>query len=264
MLFRHSLSVLSVLSASATLCLSSCAAPQASKSTAPKAGAKVVTRPDPARFAKDIAKFRAEDRANPPGTGKIVFTGSSSVRLWDVKKAFPELPVLNRGFGGSVANDLNVYAHEVALKHQPKVLLVYTGSNDLNRGLTPEQVFHDYTRFLNKVHHHSPQTVVIVNSIKIARSRLKDIPHVERTNEMLAAWCAKRRWTVWLESAGYLKDEKGQPVDKYFRKDKLHLSDEGYVQWNAIVGPVLREQWAKPSRHYQKDFSTRAFRRPRF
>src|SRR5436189_4658050 len=56
-------------------------------------------RPDPARFAKDIAKFDTDDAANPPGKGGIVFTGSSSVRFWQVKEAFPDLPVLNRGFG---------------------------------------------------------------------------------------------------------------------------------------------------------------------
>jgi len=221
----------------ATLCSVACA-------TSKKPG----KRADPKRFAGEIAKFKKQDAATPPGTGQIVFTGSSSVRLWDVKKAFPDLPVLNRGFGGSIANDLVAYDDEVALKYQPKILMVYTGSNDLHQKLTPEQVLADYTKFLNRVHRWSPQTVVIVNSIKVSRSRLGEMPAVASTNELLKEWCAKRDWTIWLESGEYLKDAKGQPIDKFFRKDQLHLSDEGYVRWNAIAGPVLREEWAKPPR----------------
>src|SRR4051812_41354764 len=53
-------------------------------------------RPDPVRFAKEIAKFDSDDAANPPAHGGIVFTGSSSVRMWKVNEAFPDLPVLNR------------------------------------------------------------------------------------------------------------------------------------------------------------------------
>src|SRR5688500_11103888 len=78
-------------------------------------------RPDPERFAKYIAKFYSDDAAHPPAKSCIVFTGSSSVKLWQVKEAFPELPALNRGFGGSVSNDLVTNAEKVVLPYQPKI-----------------------------------------------------------------------------------------------------------------------------------------------
>jgi hypothetical protein len=41
--------------------------------------------------------------ADPPPKGGIIFTGSSSIRMWtSLKEDFPGLPVLNRGFGGSM------------------------------------------------------------------------------------------------------------------------------------------------------------------
>jgi lysophospholipase L1-like esterase len=206
-------------------------------------------RPKPERFAKEIAKFKAQDKTKAPRKGGIVFTGSSSVRLWDVKKAFPDLPVLNRGFGGSIANDLTVYADQVALRYEPKILVVYTGSNDINAKLSPEVVLADYTKFLKLVHRESPKTVIIVNSVKISRSRLKQMPDVERVNDLLEAWCAERDWTRWVNSHEYLKDAKGQPRDEFFVKDLLHLNEKGYAKWNAIIGPVLHEEWAKPARY---------------
>ena len=57
--------------------------------------------PDPKRFAEAIAKFTEADQANPPAKGGIVFTGSSSIRRWDLATSFPKLKPLNRGFGGS-------------------------------------------------------------------------------------------------------------------------------------------------------------------
>lgn len=211
--------------------------------------AEGVKKPDPKRFAKDIQKFTEQDKKSPPTKGGIVFTGSSSIRLWDLKKAFPDLPVLNRGFGGSIANDLVAYKNEVTLRYKPKLLVVYTGSNDIHRGMTPEEVMEDYTKFLNAVHKKSPQTVVIVNPVKVSRSRIKQMPAVAETNALLKEWCAKRDWTVWVETAEYLKDRKGQPIDSYFVKDQLHLSEKGYAVWNEIITPVIRAEWAKPARH---------------
>jgi lysophospholipase L1-like esterase len=213
-------------------------------------------RPDPARFAKDIAAFDAAEKTNPPERGGIVFTGSSSVRLWDVKKAFPDLPVLNRGFGGSVAHDVIVYADQVILRYQPKLLVLYTGSNDLHghptapvqAGLTPEEALADYTSLLNLVHEKLPQTRVIVSSVKVAPVRATEMPSVKKLNLLLEAWCRDKSWIRWVEATNYLLGSDGQPIESLYRADRLHLNDEGYAKWNAVIGPVIREEWARAAR----------------
>jgi lysophospholipase L1-like esterase len=203
-------------------------------------------RPDPARFAKSIADFDKSDEESPPAKDGIVFTGSSSVRFWKVTEAFPDLPVLNRGFGGSVANDLVVYADKVVLRYHPKVLVVYTGSNDLHAKLTPAETLSDYTKFLQLVHEKLPQTKVIVCSVKVAPVRASEMSQVKALNGLLEAWVEDKPWITWIESTQYLIGEDGQPIDKLFRStDHLHLNDEGYAKWNAIVSPVLHRVWAE-------------------
>lgn len=210
-------------------------------------------RPDPARLAKNIAKFDDAEKETPPKRGGIVFTGSSSVRLWEVEKAFPDLPVLNRGFGGSVANDLIVYAEKVVFRYQPKVLVVYTGSNDLHghpeppvlAGLTPQEAFGDYTKFLTLVHDRLPQTRVIVGSVKVAPSRAAEMESVKKLNSLLEAWCRDRPWIRWVEATNFLVGPDGQPIAELYRADRLHMNDAGYAKWNAIIGPVIRDEWAK-------------------
>lgn len=206
----------------------------------------VRARPDPKRFAKDIAKFGEDDAKTPPGIGGIVFTGSSSIRLWtNLKQDFPGLPVLNRGFGGSVANDLTVYAEEVVLRYQPKVLVIYTGSNDVNAGLSAGEALADYTKFLNLVHERLPETRVIVNSVKVASSRLKQMTTVQELNRKLEAWCKGQPWVTWVEATAYLIGTDGKPKDELFRKDRLHLNPDGYGLWKGVLDPVLRRVWAE-------------------
>ena len=94
--------------------------------------------PDPKRFAEAIAKFTEADQANPPAKGGIVFTGSSSIRRWDLAKSFPKLKPLNRGFGGSHFSDSNHYLEETVLRYEPSVLVVFNGSNDLWKKKPPD------------------------------------------------------------------------------------------------------------------------------
>jgi lysophospholipase L1-like esterase len=199
-------------------------------------------RPQPERFAHEIAVFAKQE----PQKGGIVFTGSSSIRRWaTLKEDFPGLPVLNRGFGGSVANDLIVYADTVALRHEPKVLVTYTGSNDLNAKLTVQEAFEDYTKFLDLVHERSPKTRVVVTSVKIAIKRITQIPLVHELNQKLAEWTKGKDWVRYVDTTSYLADAKGQPIREYYIDDLLHLSPAGYVKWTEILTPVLKEEWAK-------------------
>lgn len=131
------------------------------------------------------------------------------------------------------------------LRYEPKVLVVYTGSNDLNAKLNPEEVLADYTAFLNLVHEKLPDCRIVINSVKISELRLKQIPAVKQLNSLLQAWCEGKNWVRWLESMNYLMDEKGLPKNELFRKDKLHLNEAGYAKWNEIIEPVIKEEWTK-------------------
>lgn len=203
-------------------------------------------RPDPARFAKEISTFAAQ----PADNGGIVFTGSSSIRLWKtLKQDFPDLPVLNRGFGGSVANDLIVYFDTIIGRHEPKLIVTYTGSNDINAKLTPPEALEDYTKFLEMAHTHFPQTRVIITSVKIGEKRIAQIPQVHELNKLLKKWADEREWVRYVDCTSYLADSEGKPIRKYYASDLLHLSTEGYAEWTKILSPILHEEWAKVSSH---------------
>ena len=101
--------------------------------------AQTPAKEDKGRYEKDIKKFEDADQANPPAKNGVLFVGSSSIRLWNLKKFFPELNALNRGFGGSMFSDLNFYRDRVILPYAPKTVVLYEGDNDIAHGETPEK-----------------------------------------------------------------------------------------------------------------------------
>lgn len=201
-------------------------------------------RPQPERYAKTIAGFARQE----PEKHGIVFIGSSSITRWQsLPEDFPDLPVLNRGLGGSVANDLIAFFDTIVLRHEPKLLVVYTGGNDINARLTVPEALADYTRFLELVHEKLSKTKVIVNSVKISPKRVAQIPQVLELNRRLEVWARERDWVRYLDTSSYLADAEGRPIRDYYVDDLLHLSPAGYKEWRLILEPVLREEWAKAS-----------------
>jgi lysophospholipase L1-like esterase len=199
-------------------------------------------RPDPGRFAGEIAAIAKKE----PQKGGIVFTGSSSIRLWShLKEDFSGLPVVNCGFGGCVSNDMVVYFDTVVARQEPKLLVTYCGSNDIEEKLTVQEAFDDYTKFLKMTHDRFPKTRVILTSVKIAPRRAAQIPRVNELNCRLEAWCSGKDWLRYLDCTSYLADPADQPIPTYFRDDHLHLNAEGYSKWKSILEPVVREEWEK-------------------
>src|SRR5438045_7699659 len=70
------------------------------------------------KWESDIAAFENQDQRTPPPAHPIVFVGSSTIRFWKVNEAFPGLPVLNRGFGGSETADAVFYFDRVVARYQ--------------------------------------------------------------------------------------------------------------------------------------------------
>ncbi len=111
-------------------------------------------------------QVRAAGQGKSAGKGGILFVGSSSIVRWDVAKWFPNMPVLNRGFGGSQIADSVHFAERIIVPYRPRTIVFYAGDNDLASGKTPEQVLADFKAFVSKVRASSPEAKIIYVGIK--------------------------------------------------------------------------------------------------
>lgn len=195
------------------------------------------------RWAKAMAEFENQDKKPNAKSSWMVFTGSSSIRLWDLEKSFPNadpLP-LNRGFGGSQVSDAIEHAETLVIKHKPRVVVFYSGDNDIAAGKKPERVIKDYKTFVDKIHKDLPKTEIVILAIKPCPSRWKYAEKNQQVNKGVAEFCKKTKHTRFVDIWEPMLGKDGELQESLYRKDKLHLSEEGYELWNKVLKPHLTQ-----------------------
>jgi len=111
---------------------------------------EVAAPPPDIRFAAEVEAFLKEDRINPPPQQAILFIGSSIFRQWTHLKAqMAPLPVFNRAFGGSWTADILEHMDKIVLPYQPRIIVYYCGSNDINGSERPLPIFSRVKQFCN-------------------------------------------------------------------------------------------------------------------
>ncbi|VXB93767.1 conserved exported hypothetical protein [Luteimonas sp. 9C] len=191
-------------------------------------------------WATDMARFAAEDAATPPPGRPIVFTGSSSVRMWTTLAAdFPEVAVLNRGFGGSQVRDAVWYADEIALRYRPRQIVLYAGDNDIAEGRSAAQVLADTQAFVTRIRATLPGTPIALLGIKPSPSRANLLDVQRAANDALRDWAATQRNIAYIDVFTPMLDADGVPREDLFIADRLHMNAAGYAMWRDIIGPYL-------------------------
>jgi lysophospholipase L1-like esterase len=201
---------------------------------------KTVFQPDPMRFDKQIKEFLKWDSQNSVPDDAILFVGSSSIRMWQTHKSFPEFKVINRGFGGSHTSDAIYYADRIVFPYKPKIIVFYEGDNDIASGKSPERVFKDYKTFVKLVNEKMPKTPVIFIAIKPSSSRWSVWPKMKEANDMVKAYADKNKMLFFADMAAPLIGKDGKPDDGLFLKDLLHLNEKGYLAWTSVLKPVIK------------------------
>lgn len=197
--------------------------------------------PDPNRFEPEIKKFEEADRAAPPRTDLVLFVGSSSIRRWDtLAKDFPNVPVLNRGFGGSEAADVVRYADRIILPPRPARIVFYAGDNDLARGKTPAQIAGDVTRLWQAVGAKLPEARMAIISVKPSLARWNLVEKTRETNALLRKLADSDPRLAYVDVFTPMVGPDGKPVPGHFVEDGLHLTPAGYRIWTAALTPFLR------------------------
>jgi lysophospholipase L1-like esterase len=200
----------------------------------------------PAKWEKDIKAFEAQDQKSPPPTGEIVFVGSSSIRMWDTKKYFPDIVTIQRGFGGSCLADSVTFCDRIVTKYRPRTVVLYAGDNDISAGLSPEGVLKDYQAFAARVHAALPATRIIYIAIKPSIRRWALVEKMRRANALIAELTKTDGRLAFLDIDKPMIGADGKPRKELFKPDGLHLSHEGYVLWSGLLRPMLLEPTTAP------------------
>jgi lysophospholipase L1-like esterase len=198
------------------------------------------TRAADAPFEKDIRAFEAADRKQAPPKDAVLFIGSSTIRFWtSLPTDFPELKVINRGFGGSQIADSVRYADRIAIPYHPSHIVMYAGDNDLAAGKTPQQVLADFQAFVDKIHGSLPDVPITFISIKPSLARWKLVDKIKEANALVEQYATTAKHVDFVDIFPALLGPDGKPRKELFRPDGLHMSPKGYAIVVSILKPKL-------------------------
>lgn len=189
-------------------------------------------------WESEIEAFEAADREHLPSTGQILFTGSSSVRLWStLAEDMAPLRVVNRGFGGAHMAHVVHFAPRIVRPYAPRAIVVYAGDNDIAAGKTPETVEADFRAFVAFVRETQPDVPIYFLTIKASRLRWDQWPVMLAANRRIEALAAADPGIRVIDVSAPMiaLNDGGKPPASLFAFDGLHLSAEGYALWTSIV-----------------------------
>ena len=192
------------------------------------------------RFEDEIASFQAADKLSSPPKGSVLFVGSSSIRVWpNLKADFPNIDVLQRGFGGSTLDEVDHYAPRIVLPYCPRLIVLYAGDNDLAEGRTPEQILADFKTFVGLVRPPMPKTRIIFVSIKPSTARVALLGKMREANALVRQYVATDPSLTYVDVFTPMLDSAGIPRGELFQSDGLHMNAQGYAIWRGLLQPLV-------------------------
>lgn len=201
--------------------------------------------PATSKWEGEIAAFDKLNQTEKYSEHAILFTGSSSIRLWStLKEDMAPYPVIQRGFGGSNSPAVLQYIERIAYPHLLDAVVMFI-ANDITgspNDLTPQESSENFGKIVKVLRAKYKKQPIFIIEITPTGSRWKKWTVIQEDNAKLKALCKKEKKVYFIETAQSFLNEKGEPRNELFRDDLLHLNPEGYKIWSALVKAELTKR----------------------
>lgn len=170
----------------------------------------------------------------------IVFTGSSSIRLWkNLDTLFPKKQIINTGFGASLSGDLLHFTQELILNYNPTKVFIYEGDNDIAYDKKPKEILSNISLIIKEIRVQNAEAYIVLISAKPSLNRWHLKKKYKRFNRRLKRLTKKDTLlhyvNVWKPM---LKERKINTA--LFSEDGLHMNKEGYKIWHTAIKQHLK------------------------
>lgn len=196
---------------------------------------------NPERFESEVIALNDKEFKIDPNKEVVVFTGSSSIRMWNtVQDYYPHINAINTGFGGSHFSDLFYYLDELIFRFEPKKVFIYEGDNDVAGEKSPMEILLNSAMVYGALSTRLPDAEFFFISPKpsISRWHLKDT--YEETNSLLRDFCDVNENLTYIDVWNPMLNDSGEPMKNIFIEDNLHMNEKGYQIWGKVIGEYLK------------------------
>lgn len=183
----------------------------------------------PGRWEPEITAFERLDATRPPDPNRVVFYGSSTIRLWStLPYDFPELKVSNRGFGGASMRDVADNVSRAIGQPAPRHLIMYAGGNDLAALQKVEEIIVHLNSFVESALALDPHVQLSLISVIPHRRFWPLIHQIKRYNELTHGLSESDPRLTYVDVATPMLELGAPPPNELFINDEIHLSQKGY------------------------------------
>lgn len=197
------------------------------------------------QHAETLAAWAAQDAAAPGPADPVVFVGSSTIRLWGtLAQDFADLRPIQRGFGGAELAEVARYTQDLVLRHHPRAVVVFAGTNDIHAGVAPETVLGRLRCLLGRVEAGAPGVPVFYIGITPTPARWAEWDRAQQVNAGAVALQAEFPALVYLDTPAIFLATGAPPDRALFIEDGLHLNAQGYAMLGAAVREALESRLA--------------------
>lgn len=200
----------------------------------------------PSLFAKKVKEVEQRFPEGRP-QGAVVLTGSSFFQRWETSVAdLSPLETINIGISATKIGDQAAYVDRLVVPFQPRAVVVYAGSNDMNaiplfskRG---SEVATRVQTYLATLHDRLPHAKLFYVAVTESPSRGRVRGDIQVANSLLADYARATDYVTFIDTAATLLTETGGIDESIFGPDRLHFNDKGYDKFAAAIRPVLMDQ----------------------
>lgn len=200
--------------------------------------------PEVKAWESEIKKFEALDVEKSYPSDAILFTGSSSIRLWStINKDMLPYNVIQRGYGGAKLSDFVVYADRIISPHPCQAIVIFI-ANDISgtdSDISPVEVARLFRKTLFIIRRKFTDTPVFWIQVTPTPARWHVWPEIKEASEMIRKICENHDNTYFIETEKSFLTSSGLPRSELFAADRLHLNSDGYNIWSGIIKKELNK-----------------------
>ena len=174
-----------------------------------------------------------------PG-GPIVFVGSSIFHRWTaLSTQMAPLPIVNLAFDGAQTADMLRMVDARVVPTQPRVVAYYCGSNDVDAGESPEEIFDRIRQFVVRLRTALPDVRIVFVSVIRAPEKQSRWDAVDDVNRRVQAYAAGTKGLEFVDVNPLVFTADGTPRFDLYLSDQLHFRPKAYDAFAATLKPVL-------------------------
>ncbi len=176
----------------------------------------------------------------PITTPTIIFVGSSIMEGWfNLPQFFPNIPILNTAIGGTQTHEIHARLDELVIRHRPRLVCYYCGSNDINNGASAALIAANVRQTFTTLRQALPAARFLYLSIIKAPQKRERWDVVDEVNRQLSEMAAQTPDFHFLDINPIFFTAQGEPRADFYVEDQLHLTPAAYTAMGVFSSAMI-------------------------